>query len=570
MGAPQSVGGYLSGLFGSAPTPQWTQNAAIDPSLMFGGSPEASQQAGQAYTGLAGAAMGAAAPQANYADPNANAQWTAQTGAIQAQLGAGQGQGLAGTAQAQAQAQNAAAAQAYGGANAGVQQNLAGLAGAANGTAPWAGQSALAGANASALQGQLAGAASARGGAYAQGLAQNQAAAQAAQIQAQNAGQAVTTASGYQQAAQQAQLQGSLANQQNLVGQAGQQTNATLQGGQLASGAALQGGQLASGASLQAAGQFATEAQSQAALQEQQNSLNAQTGLAYNQLGYDVNQANLQSGLAQAGYATQLGMQNAQINEQNTQGAIGAGMGVVGLLSLGSDIRGKEDIEPQGMPESGGSGSSGGAYGSGIAGSVGAGAGAGSGAVKYNPGVNPPAYLGEPGSGSSGGGYGNGLAGSVGAGSGAGSGSGAMNKSQMMQYLQSLRGNATAPSFAPNVQIPQMMPQAEVPQITSDEETKEGDEGGGHVADAYLDRLAASKAVYSYKDDANQPSQRPHGARYGGVMAQALESTPEIGHQLVSDTPHGKALEGGANLSAALMGLGRLAERVKQLEGARR
>lgn len=94
---------------------------------------------------------------------------------------------------------------------------------------------------------------------------------------------------------------------------------------------------------------------------------------------------------------------------------------------------------------------------------------------------------------------------------------------------------------------------------------------GAPVADSFLSALSKSKATYAYKNDGDQPvsSPRPHGARYGGVMAQDLERVPEIGRQLVTDTPQGKKLELPSVTSAALMGLGRLAERVTALERRR-
>jgi hypothetical protein len=95
----------------------------------------------------------------------------------------------------------------------------------------------------------------------------------------------------------------------------------------------------------------------------------------------------------------------------------------------------------------------------------------------------------------------------------------------------------------------------------------QGDRG---VADAFLDALAKSKATFVYRSPADQPVSTPRHAkaRFGGVMAQALEAVPEIGRQLVSDTPRGKRLEGASVQSASLMGLGRLAERLAKVEAA--
>lgn len=87
------------------------------------------------------------------------------------------------------------------------------------------------------------------------------------------------------------------------------------------------------------------------------------------------------------------------------------------------------------------------------------------------------------------------------------------------------------------------------------------------TADALLDTLARSKATFSYRNPADQPLSPAHphvpGARFGGVMAQDLQRVPEIGQQLVTDTPRGKMLEPQSGLSAALMAIGRLHERLK-------
>lgn len=117
----------------------------------------------------------------------------------------------------------------------------------------------------------------------------------------------------------------------------------------------------------------------------------------------------------------------------------------------------------------------------------------------------------------------------------------------------------------PTQTAPQPMAQAQP--LVSDERAKSSGGEATHVADAYLDHLAKSAATYSYKDPSQAPAAREPGAKFGGVMAQDLQNVPEIGPQLVSDTPQGKTLEGGANLSAALMGLGRLHERLRALEG---
>lgn len=91
------------------------------------------------------------------------------------------------------------------------------------------------------------------------------------------------------------------------------------------------------------------------------------------------------------------------------------------------------------------------------------------------------------------------------------------------------------------------------------------------MADSFLDALDSSKATFEYKSPTDQPLSPLHpklpGARFGGVMAQALERVPEIGQTLVTNTPHGKMVEPATGLSAVMMGLGRIDERLKALEG---
>ena len=89
------------------------------------------------------------------------------------------------------------------------------------------------------------------------------------------------------------------------------------------------------------------------------------------------------------------------------------------------------------------------------------------------------------------------------------------------------------------------------------------DNSKGTEADHFLEHLHPYS--YRYKNPQNEPATSPTGGRYLGVMAQDLEKTP-YGDQLVKDTPRGKMLEHGAVTSAALAGLGRLHERVAQLE----
>lgn len=83
-------------------------------------------------------------------------------------------------------------------------------------------------------------------------------------------------------------------------------------------------------------------------------------------------------------------------------------------------------------------------------------------------------------------------------------------------------------------------------------------------ADAFLEGI--HPLSYHYKNAANEPRSTPTGGRYLGISAQDLEAVPEVGRQMVSDGPRGKRIESGPTLSAALAGLARLHERVRELE----
>jgi hypothetical protein len=104
--------------------------------------------------------------------------------------------------------------------------------------------------------------------------------------------------------------------------------------------------------------------------------------------------------------------------------------------------------------------------------------------------------------------------------------------------------------------------------IESDERAKKVDGDHRTLADAFLDYL--HPASYTYKDPQDEPRQAgPNGGKYLGVMAQDVERAPSIGSQMVSDTPRGKVIEPKVALSAVMAGLGRLHERVKELEGSK-
>jgi hypothetical protein len=85
----------------------------------------------------------------------------------------------------------------------------------------------------------------------------------------------------------------------------------------------------------------------------------------------------------------------------------------------------------------------------------------------------------------------------------------------------------------------------------------------------FLDTLAGSRATYRYKNPSDEPRAIPTGGRYAGVMAQDLERVPDLGHQLVIDTPYGKKVDTKTSLSALMAGVGDIHDRVKRLEGYR-
>lgn len=85
----------------------------------------------------------------------------------------------------------------------------------------------------------------------------------------------------------------------------------------------------------------------------------------------------------------------------------------------------------------------------------------------------------------------------------------------------------------------------------------------------FLDTLSASRSMYRYKDPSDEPRVEPTGGHYAGIMAQDLERVPNIGHQLVHDTPTGKYVDSKTLLSAIAAGLGDVHERVRSLESNR-
>lgn len=442
-------------------------------------------------------------------------------------------------------------------------QALAQLSSAAEGNGPSAAQEQLGRGVQSAIQAQMAGAASARGGAYAQAAAQNQAANQAAGIESNAIGSATALRAQEQQQAEQALMSGSLQQYQAAGGlgqsylqgaeasrmsglQAGGQLamQGQQQGGmlglqgeqlglqglgeanQLGGQFAMQGAQLGQQGGLQALGlgQQAGQSYDQAALQARQ---------AYEQMAAGIQQQQLQAGTAQSGIAAGIQNLNTQIGQQNNEALIG-GLGAAGSaalmgLAMMSDEDLKIGVNPQGDAE---------------------------------PGSNGIGATTAP------------FAASM-LGMGTGEAAGGLDKSALKEMLGTMRGQFQGMTrhgpIAP-AQIPQasITPAMQAPPIVvSDERAKRSVEKAP-TADAFLDTLARSQSTYAYRNPADQPLTPMHpklpGARYGGVMAQDLERVPEIGPQLVTQTPRGKMLEPGSVQSAMLMGLGRLAERLNALE----
>ena len=378
---------------------------------------------------------------------------------------------------------------------------------AANGQAP--SQAALQ-QSAGVAQAQRAGlsaAASTRGGAAMQAVAGQQAAQNAGQMQAQavNAGM-------QNRAAEMATARGQyLGATQAQAAQAGQNTQMSL----AQQAQAAQQAQFGTNTSLAARGQ-----------NEQYGLGLGQQALGYGQLGLSAQQSQLGAQTAQNQQNLQAEQAANTANQNFATGITGALGGVLGAIS---DIRAKQNVQP-------------------AAGGQPARAPTGPDSLQVAPQaatqIAPPATVAAP------------QATQPAAPQVYG-----MTKDQAMAFL---KGQPMQPQPW-QVQVGQPIMDAQQP-VTSDERTKTGAHEAQHVADAYLDKLAQSAATYSYKDPSQAPAQREPGAKFGGVMAQDLQKVPEIGHQLVSDTPQGKALEGGANLSAALMGLGRLHERLKMLE----
>lgn len=524
----------------------------------------------QAYEQDAAAAATAAAPTANYGTANALFQ-KGQGNATQAQQAYGQAQGT--IAQQQGNLSN------YG--------NLYGqLMSESQGNGPNPAALASKQATQQGIQAQMAMAGSTRGSAGA-GVAQLQAQQQGAQMtQANAANTGIQTAQ--QQLAAQQQASGVLNSQQQAM-----QGITSAQQAQV--GSQYQG----MGLQQQAGAEQAQMALSQAQLQGQQNSLNQQGALGWTQAEQNVNAAQLQANLQTEGLVTNAGLQQQQINNQNNQawtsaalsglGSIGAAAGTAVSQSNqpstsnnpSSDIRGKEDIKPEGKP-----------YGQ-----------------LESDAHEPAPYV--PQRDASGrlpyghveahdksphnrygddqlqalieGGYGHvNPAGERAMAPAPDPRWGAQRPQQMQtsQFFapnpalrQQIAAGAAAPQpnvYGPPAPEPVAMAQP-YGQVSSDERGKydaQGEPAEGYgiektSADRFLDTLEPFS--YRYKDPANEPTDQPTGGHYLGVMAQNVERGP-TGDTIVKDGPRGKYLEGGALTSALAAGTGRLHERVSELE----
>lgn len=544
-----------AGPYAGAPTN--TQNGAA---LAYGGYNGGAADWSKYYQGLGGAVwqgmsqaganrQGADIAQgnalygdaANYGDAaGGNIRNTAnQYAGMQRQAGlglAGLYQNPAGNAFAQ---QSAAA----GYANAG----LGDLQRAASGQGPSAAQAQLGQGIGAAVRAQLAAGASARGGAMQLAGAQQQAGINAAGIEAGAAGQAAQLRAQEVQHAQDSLV--SAANQ--MYGSAGGmglsalggQTNAALTGLGGAANTAVGGAEAAANAGLTG---IATGQKGLAAMQ----GLGAQEGLGYTtaglqaqqnyeSMGADVARNQLQSNIQQ--YGVDLGYQGQmqQLQAAQTNAIIG-GVGSAAAAALpyavaASDENLKTSVDPQG---------------------------------ESSPGTAqglPEATVADKDLMSTG-----------------------RTRADLTGILVGLRRGfqqygqmAGAPQAQPLTAAPQPLtatplrplnPQPWPPAgIVSDERAK-AQISPAPTADALLATLAKSKSTYAYKNPADQPVSPAHphvpGARFAGVMAQDLQKVPEIGAGLVTDTPRGKMLEQQAGLSAALMGLGRVAERLQAIERA--
>lgn len=104
-----------------------------------------------------------------------------------------------------------------------------------------------------------------------------------------------------------------------------------------------------------------------------------------------------------------------------------------------------------------------------------------------------------------------------------------------------------------------------VDRFSSDEDQKNAKEP--NEEDEFLKALAKGRASYSYKARQFEPNQNGEpGGRYLGVMAQDLERVPNVGRQLVNDTPMGKQVHVPSLVSALAAGTGSLYDQQRALE----
>jgi hypothetical protein len=416
-----------------------------------------------------------------------------------------------------------------------------------------------------AMHAQLAAAAGARGGAYAQAAAQQQAVSAGADIQSRGVADAASI-----RANEMAQARGAYSGAANqLYGTAGQlglgyeqigdqSMNQLITAGgqqrlsaeQIAASSrlgALQTGQAGELGALEA-GQRSALGFDTLGLEagKSYDTLGLQGQQAYEGMAADVSRQQLGSNVQVYGAELGQSLGEQQLSAQQTSAAIGAGGEALsaGLLLAGglSDERLKIDVAPQGSSD--------------LPSPTGADE-----IIRQDP------YGPDP-------------------------GPAGLSRGQILGVFGKLRGAAQqlarppTVSPAPSPQMQPLPPAVPAPVIGAAGNPISGSALGGPVmsdertktrvtpapvADALLNQLDKSKSTFAYKNPADQPVSPLHpklpAARFGGVMAQDLERTPEIGRQLVTDTPRGKQIEPQAGLSAALMAIGRLEERLRAVEG---
>jgi hypothetical protein len=480
--------------------------------LNYGGASSGPQQWTNYYQGLGATASNTVGAQRNAA----MSQATQAMQPYQAVAGSGQTQwnGAAGTATGM----GSLAQQQLAAAGAGTDQVAQMYQAQANGTGPNVAASTLGQGAAAGIRAQLAAAASTRGGAAMQAAAGQNAAIQNANITGAAAGNAANAEAQAQLQGQQNLGQYEQGAQTGLAGAANNQLSTTgnlgLGYGNLGEGAAATGLQVGT----QAGEAYSTEQQ-----QAQQ---------AYEQMAQQVQQNQLQANIAQNQANKGLQGTEDQISAQQTSsliGGAGAALGT-GLMLAASDESLKTDLSPQGDSAPG---------------DLPAPQANASGVTPYQASQAP---------------------------NGAPAG---LSKDQLKSAIGFFR-NGWSQAFASRpIQASPQAPNIGMPgqPLTMSDERAKTAVSPAPTADALLDMLAKSKSTFAYKNPQDEPLSPLHpklpGARFGGVMAQDLERTPEIGPQLVTDTPHGKMLEPQAVQSAMLMGLGRLAERMTALEGRR-